>query len=564
MKINLILSVVAVLLLFACSTSDDEKVSPPKAGYELEEKILGKWDVDLSESENRSGEKQDAEICHIFSLIFNADGSFIINHSRGTITGNYVVESENFISLGNTGSIGNIRFTSSGASFGITLTSYCSGNMTVIHHRDFVEGTCSSFLSCHNKTYWVNTEDEEVTFLYFNDWREEDFFFRYSFFPSLECKEIIETGTENMTSIMLYNDIEELQFLLEGETISIYTYQFLETGEILEEIETEEGTISRVYEPAAQNDMDVYNGFTFCGDKTYIPDDIFESLLISLGYDDVMDNYVLTENISGIETFFISDHNYPAGENVENLIGLEDFAAVKDLDIQMKSLAGIDLSGNINLERLFLGSPALTGLDLSHNSALQSLYMEFADIQVLDLSHNAELRVVELQLMPIPSLDISNNMKLEMLTIEGGGFKELTLTENSVLWHLNLSDNEVENIEVYKFPNLKELLLSGNNIAAIELSALKLLEHLDVTENNLTRLGLTNNSKLRELWLGSNNLDQLNVADNLDLQFLDASDNPSLFCIQIAEVHQSRLTSENGPGPWRKDDTAEFSLDCDY
>lgn len=558
--IRLFLLIIAVSFLFACSSSDDE-VTLPKTGFELEEKILGKWDVDLSKSENRSGEKQDAEICQFFSFIFNADGSFIINHSLGTITGNYVVESENFISLGNTGSIGNIRFTSSGAAFAITLTNYCSGNITVIRHQDFVEGTCASFLSCHDKTYWVNTEDEEVTFLYFNDWREEDFFYRYSFFPSLECKEIIETDSENMTSVMLYHVIEELKFLLEGETISIYTYTFLESGEVLEEIETDEGTVSQIYEPAVQSDMDAYNGYTSCGDKTYIPDDIFESLLISLGHDDVMDNYVLTENISGIETFYISDSNFP--EDLENLIGLEDFTAVKDLDIQMRSLAEIDLSGNAYLERLFLGSPALTNLDLSQNSGLQSLYLEFADIRALDLSHNPELRSVELQLMPITSLDISNNMKLEMLTIEGGEFKELTSTENSVLWHLNLSDNEIENIEVYKFPNLKELLLSGNKIAAIELSALNFLEHLDVTGNNLTHLDFTNNSKLRELWLGSNKLDQLNVADNSDLQFLDASDNPSLFCIQIAEVHQTRLTSENGPGPWRKDDTAEFSLDCD-
>ena len=34
--------------------------------------------------------------------------------------------------------------------------------------------------------------------------------------------------------------------------------------------------------------------------NTYVPDDQFENSLIELGYDDVLDDYVLTENISGV------------------------------------------------------------------------------------------------------------------------------------------------------------------------------------------------------------------------------------------------------------------------
>ena len=36
------------------------------------------------------------------------------------------------------------------------------------------------------------------------------------------------------------------------------------------------------------------------GQTTYVPDDNFEQALIDLGYDDVMDDYVLTANISGV------------------------------------------------------------------------------------------------------------------------------------------------------------------------------------------------------------------------------------------------------------------------
>ena len=166
--------------------------------------------------------------------------------------------------------------------------------------------------------------------------------------------------------------------------------------------------------------------------------------------------------------------------------------------------------------------------------------------------------------MPLPTLDISTNNKLEMLTIEGGdNFRELISGENTVLWHLNIENKAMEQLVVNHFPNLKELLLSYSSISEIDISNLKFLEYLDLSDNKLEGLDLSNNTGLRELLLGSNNLMQLDVSANLDLQYLNATGNPDLTCIQIAEVHQSRLTNENGYGAWIKDETASFSLNCD-
>ena len=38
---------------------------------------------------------------------------------------------------------------------------------------------------------------------------------------------------------------------------------------------------------------------------TYVPDDNFEQALIDLGYDDTLDDYVLTANISGVTTLYV-------------------------------------------------------------------------------------------------------------------------------------------------------------------------------------------------------------------------------------------------------------------
>ena len=59
--------------------------------------------------------------------------------------------------------------------------------------------------------------------------------------------------------------------------------------------------------------------------STYIPDNNFEQYLIDNGYDDVLDDYVLTDNIIGIEEI-----NYLHG-GIKSLEGIQDFTELKRL-----------------------------------------------------------------------------------------------------------------------------------------------------------------------------------------------------------------------------------------
>ena len=43
--------------------------------------------------------------------------------------------------------------------------------------------------------------------------------------------------------------------------------------------------------------------------QTYVPDDNFEQALIDQGYDDVLDDYVLTENISDLTTLNVNGND---------------------------------------------------------------------------------------------------------------------------------------------------------------------------------------------------------------------------------------------------------------
>jgi hypothetical protein len=102
---------------------------------------------------------------------------------------------------------------------------------------------------------------------------------------------------------------------------------------------------------------------------TYVPDDVFENHLINEGYDDVLDDYVLTSNISNITML-----NLPGFYGLADLTGLEDFVSL-----------------------LWLGvghNPDVTEIDLSTNTELEFVFLNHLSISELDVSNQLELRVL--------------------------------------------------------------------------------------------------------------------------------------------------------------------------
>ena len=59
--------------------------------------------------------------------------------------------------------------------------------------------------------------------------------------------------------------------------------------------------------------------------NTYVPDNNFEQALIDLGYDDTLDDSVLTVNISGVTSL---DVEY---QEISDLTGIAGFTALTDL-----------------------------------------------------------------------------------------------------------------------------------------------------------------------------------------------------------------------------------------
>ncbi|MCA0932427.1 hypothetical protein LCM02_08190 [Lutimonas saemankumensis] len=106
--------------------------------------------------------------------------------------------------------------------------------------------------------------------------------------------------------------------------------------------------------------------------KTYIPDNDFEQALIDLGYDDQLDNYVLTQVISRIEELDVSNRN------IQSLNGIEDFISLQRLRCNQNNITNINLSKNPHISLLDVKDNELDDLDLT----------SLGNILLLDIRNN--------------------------------------------------------------------------------------------------------------------------------------------------------------------------------
>ena len=119
--------------------------------------------------------------------------------------------------------------------------------------------------------------------------------------------------------------------------------------------------------------------------KTYVPDDNFEQALIDLGYDNALDDSVLTANISGVTTLNVSN------DSISDLTGIENFTGLTTLYCSNNQLTTLDISNNTALTNLVFSNNQLTSLDISNNTALTSLVFYYNQLTSLDVSNNTAL-----------------------------------------------------------------------------------------------------------------------------------------------------------------------------
>ncbi|WKK67540.1 T9SS type A sorting domain-containing protein [Lutimonas zeaxanthinifaciens] len=274
--------------------------------------------------------------------------------------------------------------------------------------------------------------------------------------------------------------------------------------------------------------------------STYVPDDNFEVALINLGYDDVPDDYVLTENISGLRELNLDN------QSISDLTGIEDFRALESLTLQDNQITSIDLSGNSQLREVWVNFNNLTSLDLSSNKSLINVmahankltelitdgadaleFLECSENQLtsLDLSKNTNLKGLHIGMNPLTEIDLSNLIELHTLTMSDTDITSLDCSLNKNLEDLYCYNNKLIKLHVKGADKLEKLDCSENNITELDLSENLLLKELSCHSNQITWLDLSGLSKLTHAWTDNNQFISLKTDGAIGLEQIDCSFN---------------------------------------
>jgi hypothetical protein len=160
------------------------------------------------------------------------------------------------------------------------------------------------------------------------------------------------------------------------------------------------------------------------GQVTNVPDDNFEQRLIDLGYDDVLDDEVLTVNIEDVVELNLN------GEDISDLTGIEDFTSLVTLAVSMNNLELLDISANTELRFLHFVENNISTIDLSSNVLLEVIGCSVNELTEIDLSSLINLRDFYGSNNNFTELDFSTCTELEIANVGANPFTHLDFSNN--------------------------------------------------------------------------------------------------------------------------------------
>lgn len=176
------------------------------------------------------------------------------------------------------------------------------------------------------------------------------------------------------------------------------------------------------------------------GQITSIPDINFETALINLGYDSILDGEVNTQNISNIDTLNLMY------KNISDLTGIEDFTNLQVLHCDQNNLTTLDVSSNTNLFKLTCCYNQLNNLLLNNN--IRSLECYYNNLISLDLSSCYNLEVLKCSFNYLTEIDVSQNPYLLLLGCAHNHITNLDVSNNLYLYLLSCSNNLLTSLNV--------------------------------------------------------------------------------------------------------------------
>ncbi len=218
---------------------------------------------------------------------------------------------------------------------------------------------------------------------------------------------------------------------------------------------------------------------------TAIPDANFEAALEALGYDDISgDGQVPTDYISGVTSLDLNN------QNIADLTGINDFAALEVLRIQYNNLTSLDVSNLANLRVLWAANGnAFSSIDVSNNTLLEDFRLRQYTGTSIDLSANTALTRFACDSCDLLTVDTSTNINLNFLDLWNSDITSLDLSANTNLATLDVFST-----------NLTTLDVSANtaliNLIANDITTLTSLDVRNGNNTNINTFNVTSNSNL--------------------------------------------------------------------
>ena len=451
-------------------------------------------------------------------------------------------------------------------------------------------------ISCSKKEEVADQVDQDI-FLGVGKWKIKK--------RTISSGKILEC---NLTDLILNSDLS-FKIYFENNNVIVGTYQVIDLENIsLNGSEGAIGTISNIKVEGlsisfdidltgiCQDSLEGEKDETYQENKTFIADVEFEKYLIEQGWDDVVDNYVLTSNVNTITSLYVSF------KNIASLIGIEDFTSLESLiaddnilagelnltfnnklkfiglnnndlkEVKIKSqlLEGANLGNNkievleiyptTSLKTLIIQSNQITSFDFNQYLGLQELYIFRNPIQNIEVNNLAELKTLIAHLIysdsPL-SVDLSNNPNLKILDFSISKILDIDLTKNPLLERFACRNCEISSdpssIDFTKNENLQYLEISNIGLQNIDVSPINDLKVFRARGNNTECINV-NELQLANIPPSCQDL-------NLDLE--NFTDIDIIGCEFYAQwIFESSPLFESYPSSWMIDEFAYYSTNC--
>ncbi len=307
---------------------------------------------------------------------------------------------------------------------------------------------------------------------------------------------------------------------------------------------------------ATTSDLNDVLGLTACPSWAIIPDDNFEAYLEANGMGDGIPNNdsVSIANIANLKKLDVSN------QNITDLNGISFFTELVILVCENNSLTNLDITQNLNLEKLNCRYNQISNIDLSQNTALTTLNISDNNFSSINISQNTALEQLSCEDNLLTSIDVSNSTSLRYFICGDNQLTNLNISANLALTYLGCHANQLTSLDVSNNTALEVLSFGKNQLSVIDVSNNTSLNEIRCYENQLTSLDLSSNINLTKIDLSYNPLTCLNLKNgfNTNIIVFNTKENPNLNCIEVDNPSWSTSNWLN------VDSNLNFSTNCSY